>query len=198
MKKVICLLLVFLCGCQSGYTLNRNHESEKLKLMIMSDINHTELDNFSYENVDVQKIYCAGNCTSLFKEIENGYFDGIILNGDLSVKSYHNYNNVNEMPVIIIQNESELNALKRLYSQYKWENSQSLSDEKDSAIYYKENEKVDEEKVFYQKDNPKSICQLVENREQFLIDLNKKINELLDNKMKDSIVTMKLKKETYE
>lgn len=192
MKKWILCVVLFVSGCRNGYTLSRNHVSDHIKLLIVSDeINEKLIQDFNYENVDIQKVICDFSCKDKIKEAENDYFDGIVLNGQKSINSWGKFENINKIPSIEIQKEEELDALKRIYPQYKWMTTKDKDKQlKDNAYYYLESEQANEEKIFFQKNNLKSICQLIEDQNQLYIEMKKAVNELLQGKEK-TVITVK-------
>lgn len=194
MKKWLLCFVLFVSGCRNGYTLSRNHITDHVKILFVSDESEESLvQEFYYENVDIQKVVCDAACLGKIQEAKENYIDGIVINGEKSKTVWESIQNVNQIPSIEIQKESELSALERIYPQYKWITTKDKQSKK-NAYYYLENELANEEKIFFQKNNLKSICQLSENRIQLNEDLSIAIKELLEGKTY-SIVYIELEKQ---
>ncbi len=187
MKKAVILLCLFLCGCSNGYHLSRNTDTDKIHFAFLSDQEY----NSKLDAYETSFYVCDDHCTDTIKEIELSWADGIFVMGEHSVDMMNHYQNVNQIPIITIEYEDELTALKRLFPEYLiWSDDQN---EKADAYYINEREEVLTEKPFYQKNNPISLAELEEDQTQFHFDMNQKADEIVNAAISDYNIIIKWK-----
>lgn len=183
MKKWFCLFVLFLlCGCSNGYTLNRSDETDKIKIYMLTDEKNVQVSNLS---VEVQ--VCQENCLDILKAMENKYPDGWIVWGNKASQAFSSYENINEIPIIEVDQQDELTALKQYYPQYIWEKTDGFNFPEADAYYYMEDVPVSTDKPFYQSKNVNSICELEEDYELLIQQLNEQIENIKEGRKVHSV-----------
>ena len=186
MKKLLLSLVLLLGGCRNSYRIERNPESDVIKIGLVV----SEKDKYLIEGLDlnVQFSYvCNLDCKKRFKDLEKEYVDGIILIGEDVNRLFESYENNNHIPIISVQKHNQLFALKKLYPEYTWQHVTSeILDEEVDAYYMDEGIQVETNKPFYQKNNPQSMCELIEDKVKFKDDLNNRIQHFIHTSNNDS------------
>ena len=194
MKKLILCIVLFLNGCNAQYISNRYSQSDKIMITLIVD----EQDMFIVDglDIDVDNIYiCKDDCLNKFYEAEKNYVDGILCLGNSSNESLINYNNVNHIPVIQIFKQEQFDALKEIYPDYSWVKVNENEELEDAdAYFYEKGMSVNEEVLFYQDGNENSVCELIMDRKQLEIDINEKINFLINDQKVENIIIRWIKK----
>lgn len=190
MKKGLLCILLLLAGCTNGYTLSRNSESDEMKIYLLADEEAKELVNtLRIEHVQIS--FCRMDCKEEIEKAEDEYADGLIAVGEIALQAVHDYANPNHIPLIEVQKGEKSEALKKLYPEYtlwlKVESADEVVEEAD-AYYYEEGIEVITDKPFYQENNPDSLCTLVLDKKQFETDLEEKVNLLLENRLKETVL----------
>lgn len=188
MKKLLLCLVLLLSGCKNGYTLIRNPESDVIKLGLV--VSETDKHLIEGLDIDVQFTYvCNMDCLKRFNDLEKEYVDGIVLVGEEVIQSFENFENKNNIPTITAYKQNQFFALKKLFPELKnWEHvsSNEISDEEVDAYYIEEGITIEIEKPFYQLNNSKSMCTLIEDKIKFQQDLNKRIDYFINTSNNDS------------
>lgn len=188
MKKLLLCLVLLLSGCKNGYTLIRNPESDVIKLGLV--VSETDKHIIEGLDIDVQFTYvCNMDCLKRFNDLEKEYVDGIVLVGEEVIQSFENFENKNNIPTITAYKQNQFFALKKLFPELKnWEHvsSNEISDEEVDAYYIEEGITIEIEKPFYQLNNSKSMCTLIEDKIKFQQDLNKRIDYFINTSNNDS------------
>lgn len=188
MKKILLCLVLLLSGCKNGYTLIRNPESDVIKLGLV--VSETDKHLIEGLDIDVQFTYvCNMDCLKRFNDLEKEYVDGIVLVGEEVIQSFENFENKNNIPTITAYKQNQFFALKKLFPELKnWEHvsSNEISDEEVDAYYIEEGITIEIEKPFYQLNNSKSMCTLIEDKIKFQQDLNKRIDYFINTSNNDS------------
>lgn len=188
MKKWLLCLGLLLNGCKNSYIVKRNPESDIIKIgLVVSEEDKSIIEGL---NLNVQFTYvCNLDCMSRFEDLEDDYVDGIVLIGDNVIDSFELFENKNHIPTISVYKQDELNALKKMYPEYKtWEYVTSeIVDNEADAYYIEEGIEIEIDQPFYQKNNSQSICTLVEDKDQFQEDLNECIDAFINEDNTHSI-----------
>ena len=186
MKKLLLCLVLLLGGCKNGYRVERNPESDVIKIGLVV----SEKDKHLIEGLDlnVQFSYvCNLDCKKRFNDLEKEYVDGIVLIGEEVNHLFESYENKNHIPTISVYRHNELLSLKKLYPDYTWQHvNNEILDEEVDAYYIDEGFHIETSKPFYQKNNPQSMCELVEDKVKFKDDLNNRIQYFIHTSNNDS------------
>ena len=186
MKKLLLCLVLLLSGCKNGYSVERNPESDVIKIGLVVN----EKDKYLIEGLDlnVQLSYvCNLDCKKRFNDLEKEYVDGIVLIGEEVNRLFESYENKNHIPIISVYRHNELLSLKKLYPDYTWQHvTDERIDENVDAYYVEEGIDVETSKPFYQKNNPQSMCELIEDKVKFKDNLNNRIQHFIHSSNNDS------------
>lgn len=188
MKKWLLCIILLLSGCKNGYTIQRNPESDVIKMGLVVSENEKHL--IEGLDLNVQYIYvCHLDCEKRFKDLENEYVDGIVLIGEEVNRLFGMFENKNHIPTIAVYKENPFLSLRKLFPEYKtWEyvSSNKITNEKAEAYYIEEGIDIEVEKPFYQNNNSKSMCELIEDKNKFQKDLNNRIDYFIHTSNNDS------------
>lgn len=184
MKKLILCLILLLSGCNNEYTLIRNEIGDEIKFGLIIDENEKDLiTGLTINHTDVY--VCKENCLKQIMELEKEYVDGLVLIGEQALNAINQFDNENQIPIIQVIKQSQFDALKHIFPEYQnwlYVNDGTVIDEtlEVDAYYFEEGIKVEVEQPFYQANHNNSMCTLVLDKEQFEIDLNQRIQYLIN------------------